>query len=346
MKSEKIFSVKELIQDEHFIQWVKTSGAAESDNYWKTYLKENPDQENNVNIAARFIKTVKLDKEYFLPQDELDKIKINIQFRKIQKATHTVKSNNRFIFWSVAAGLLLLLTFYTGYSYWMRQHAVLSASNTPSIIEKRTEYGQKLTISLPDGTLVKMNAGSSISYPAEFSDNQREARFSGEGFFQVKKDSKKPFLIESEGVFTKVLGTSFNLRSYAGEDKINVAVVTGKVKMYQIADSGVLLLPNEMGVFTKTKKQITRHFYNSDEVLAWKEGTLNFNKTELPKVLEELEKWYSVTFVVDENVRLSGDFSGKFQNSNLENVLEGMRFTAINKFQYKIENKKVYLKPE
>jgi ferric-dicitrate binding protein FerR (iron transport regulator) len=344
MKSRKVISVKELIQDESFIQWVKTDTDV-SDNYWEEYLKKNPDQQHTIKLASQFVKAIRLNKEYALNQEALDQLKGNIQSEKLHK-TDPVKGRNRFIYWGIAASLLLLIISYAGFNYWSLQQNAFGEANLPSLVEKRTEYGQKLTVSLPDGTMVKLNAGSSISYPAEFSGNKREVRFSGEGFFEVAKDTNKPFIIESDGIFTKVLGTSFNLRSYSNEGEINVAVVTGKVEVRQPADTSVLLLPYEMGVFDKSKRQITKQVYDSDVVLVWQDDILNFKKMPLPKVLDELEKWYGVKFVMDEDVRLSGDFSGKFQHSSLEHVLEGIQYTSISKFQFKIEDKKVYLTTE
>jgi ferric-dicitrate binding protein FerR (iron transport regulator) len=237
MKSRKVFSVKELIQDESFIQWIKT-GTGVSDNYWKEYLRKNPDQQHHVKLASQFVKGIRLEKEYALNQEALDQLKGSIQFKQLHK-TDPAKGKNKFIYWGMAACLLLLIISYAGFNYWMDHQNASRVSNLPSVMEKRTEYGQKLTVSLPDGSIVKLNAGSSISYPAEFSGNKREVRFSGEGFFEVAKDSSKPFIIESDGIFTKVLGTSFNLRSYSNEGKINVAVVTGKVEVRQPADTSV-----------------------------------------------------------------------------------------------------------
>jgi len=340
MKSGKIFSVKELIQDESFIQWAK-SGTNIPDNRWSEYLRKNPGQQQNVRLAAQFVKAIKLDKEYSLNQDALDQLKENIQYKSLHK-TASVKGKNRFIYWGIAASLLLLIISYAGFN-WLDQKELPTLQ---TIIEKQTEYGQKLTVSLPDGTIVKLNSDSKISYPAEFSDNNREVHFSGEGFFEVVKDSSKPFIIESDGVFTKVLGTSFNLRSYSNEGEINVAVVTGKVEVQQPADTSIILLPNEMGVFDKSKRKISKQAYDPDAVLAWQNDILNFNKMPLPQVFEELEKWYGVKFVIDESVRLRGDFSGKFRGSSLENVLEGLQYTSISRFQFKIEDKKVYLTTE
>jgi ferric-dicitrate binding protein FerR (iron transport regulator) len=272
----------------------------------------------------------------------MDQLRAGIRYKQLHKST-PVKAKNRFLYWGVAASLLLLLTFYTVFHQWTDRQEASKVSHIPSLIEKRTTYGQKLTVSLPDGTLVKLNSGSSIAYPEEFSGDQREVRFSGEGFFEVEKDPERPFIIESDGVFTKVLGTSFNLRSYANEGNINVAVVTGKVEIHQLADTSVLVLPEEMGVFDKSKRQITKQVYDTAEVLAWRDGILNFNKTPLPKVLDELEKWYGVKFIMDDDVRLGGDFSGRFQHANLENVLEGIQYTSVSKFQFNIKDKKVYL---
>ena len=344
MKSRKVYSINELLLNESFVQWVK-HGMAASDNDWNDYLRRNPAQENNVKLASHLIKAVRLEKEYLLDQEAMNQLRAGIRYKQLHKST-PVKARNRFIYWGVAASLLLLMAFYFGFNQWTNRPETSRISHNSSLIEKRTTYGQKLTVSLPDGTLVKLNSGSSIAYPEEFSNDRREVRFSGEGFFEVEKDPERPFIVESDGVFTKVLGTSFNLRSYSNEGKINVAVVTGKVEIRQLADTSVLLLPEEMGVFDKSKRQITKQLYDTAEVLVWRDGILNFNKTPLPKVLDELEKWYGVKFVIDEDVRLAGDFSGRFQNANLENVLEGIRYTSTSRFQFSIEDKKVYLKTE
>src|SRR5690606_2771304 len=106
-----------------------------------------------------------------------------------------------------------------------------SQETTINWMFKETSFGQRNTVKLPDGTLVKLNSGSRIHYPEVFQDSLRLVEFEGEAFFEVAKDVTKPFVIRSGNINTMVLGTSFNLKSATVAESFELAVVTGSVKV-------------------------------------------------------------------------------------------------------------------
>ena len=127
----------------------------------------------------------------------------------------------------VAASLALFIFAYT-YFFTME----LSRSSEPiELVTKTTSKGQKATITLPDGSVLKLNSESSITYPKQFNKNVREVSLNGEAFFEVAGNPKKPFIVSSEGLRTKVLGTSFNINAYKDFSEIAVTVVTGRVEV-------------------------------------------------------------------------------------------------------------------
>ncbi len=127
-------------------------------------------------------------------------------------------------------------------------------------IEKSTEPGQKLSFHLEDGTKVILNAGSKIWYPSNFNIHEREVILEGEAFFEVSKDASRPFRIVTESVVTTALGTSFNINAFPSNENIEIALVTGKVSVEGIIQSGnkTRLSSNCNSILFKKLKQMIR----------------------------------------------------------------------------------------
>jgi len=252
------------------------------------------------------------------------------------KVESTERKENKVInltgFYRVAAAVLILLVGLAGY-YAYNQ---LSEVGEVEIIVKSNPLGQKSTFQLPDGSIVKLNAGSSLEFEESFG-NERIVKLKGEAFFEVVRDKTRPFKVLSGDVTTTVLGTSFNVNAY--QDDVSVAVATGKVQVSDRSGQEVFLTPGEKGVFVDEK--LSKQKTDLDKLLAWKDNTLVFYQTSVTQVVADLEKWYGVEIDASEVDAAGCLFNGKFKNENLVNVLEAVSFsTGIN---YKKENKKVIL---
>ena len=191
----------------------------------------------------------------------------------------------------------------------------------------------KFKIILSDGTKVWMNAGSRLVYPEKFIDKNREVSLEGEAYFEVCKDANRPFLISCKDIKVEVLGTSFNVSSYAGS--FTTSLVEGSVKV--IKDNQVeYLSPGQITRLIDNKLEISKSDIQSE--IAWKRGEFNFDMKHLDEIIQEIGRWYDVTFVYNTDQVQSKVFSGTIsRNSNLSKVLAileastGMKFTIKNR---------------
>ena len=158
--------------------------------------------------------------------------------------------------------------------------------------------GSKLRTVLPDGTVVWLNSGSTLKYPQSFSSKNRQAILTGEAYFDVKPDRLHPFLIKTEGLDLKVIGTSFNVMAYPEENNISVTLVEGKISI-ENPGSGknisrlCFLEPKEQIVFQKETGTAGISNVNTDQFTSWKDGRLIFRNNSLDFIFNRLERWYN-----------------------------------------------------
>jgi transmembrane sensor len=216
-----------------------------------------------------------------------------------------------------------------------------------------TPRGGQYQLTLPDGTKVWLNAASSITYPVAFNEKQRKVKIAGEAYFEVSRNKEKPFIVDVDGKqLVEVLGTHFNINSYANEEAIKTTLLEGKVKVSAISGSRLstrdyrLLSPGEQAILgsvegtTNYKLQTTNNI-NIDNVMAWKNGLFEFDETDIQSVMRQMERWYDVEVVFEGAVtqHFNGSISRQVNASKVLNMLEktgGVRFS--------IEGKKVIVK--
>jgi len=228
-------------------------------------------------------------------------------------------------YWTAAASIALICTVFSVLRF--QQNAIHDLKLT----KIETLRGQRATVTLPDGTIVHLNAGSSLRYPEKFQ-NTRRVELTGEAFFDVVKMPDKPFIIVGKNTETQVLGTSFNLIDRA--DKRNLTVMTGRVayqntkthqKMYVVPNEHVEL--REDGGFEKTTVYAAKY-------AAWKEGKILFDNNTLVEIAATLENWYGVKIKISDK-QLGGEaYTGQFNKPELGDVLRTIGFALKFKFTY------------
>jgi len=264
-----------------------------------------------------------------------------------QKLIHLVDSRYKPRFWAYAAALLLLSV--TSYAFYFmlsgqeQEAAPLTTAPSPQQdieIVKQTAYGEKMTITLADSTVIRLNSGSQLRYRADAS---REVFLEGEAFFDVSPDTLQPFLIHTANITTTVLGTSFNIRAFAEDEKIAVSVVTGEVQVAQqknTPDKIVRLVPGEQAMYDRKVTSMVKGKFDYENVLSWKEGRLHFKNARFSDIEQTLERWYGVDIEV-RHPGIENGFSGSYNRRSLESVLEGMSFVL--EFEFEIQDKKVII---
>ncbi|MEM9856926.1 MAG: FecR domain-containing protein [Bacteroidota bacterium] len=231
--------------------------------------------------------------------------------------------------WYVAASVTVLCLVGMKWSYVFNDQSVPSVSYT----KKATERGQKLMVTLHDGSTVRLNSESTIIYPEVWNDTIREITLIGEAFFEVEPNPDQPFVITTDNLTTIVLGTSFNIRAYEESHNILVTVATGKVQV-----SGSLrerdgtnltsqsLEPGQQATFDKAKLKLTMSEVDIDNYIAWKEGIIRFDHIPLLEAFEILEQWYDVEIRLNRKELGTCNIDAKYKNESLDHILESMKF--------------------
>ncbi len=245
-------------------------------------------------------------------------------FSQVQSRVQRQKNRTRFVhlLTRVAAVLFVpvlitsILFFYNlGQQSVTGQFAMQQISSPPGV---RSE------IVLPDGSKVWLNAESTISYPVPFNSNGRHVQLTGEAFFQVKKDERNPFRVESGKVNVTVLGTRFNVKAFPGDETTEVTLEEGKVKLnstgYETGQE-IELRPGERAVINKKSNSVRISAGNIEKYIGWREGKLIFDNSPLSEVAQSLERWYGVEVQIADPEILTCQISSTFENESLHQVL-------------------------
>lgn len=180
-------------------------------------------------------------------------------------------------------------------------------------------YGKQSALTLADGSVVWLNAGSYLIYPREFSARQREVYLSGEAYFEVLENESKPFIVKTEELEIEVLGTSFNISAYPENTAVETVLVRGSVKVSKEKrlnplKQGHTLKPGEMASYSRESERIDTRNVDVEYYTAWKEGYFLCNQVTLEELSRKLSRYYDVKIVVEEDLRKES-FSGKLDNS-------------------------------
>lgn len=207
-------------------------------------------------------------------------------------------------------------------------------------ITKATEPGQRASYLLPDGSRVTLNTGSSITFPGRFNEGVRSVKLAGEAFFEVTRDTEHPFIIQSSGIKTSVLGTSFNIRAYQGQN-IEVTVATGKVQVESLFKSAsgddqvVVLTPNKQAVYDPAHNSLTQSSVDINKFMAWNAKELILQNTSLVDAIFMLEKRFDQKIILKN--REMGDCiirKARYEKESLETILKGLQLLIDFKYEF------------
>tara|TARA_R100000935_G_C2841681_1_gene171493 strand:+ start:1797 stop:2930 length:1134 start_codon:yes stop_codon:yes gene_type:complete len=206
--------------------------------------------------------------------------------------------------------------------------------------------GKKFQIELSDGTLVHLNAGSSLRYPVNFlRDGPRQVFLSGEAYFDVAKSESNPFIVNVDELDVKVLGTQFNVSAYGEDEFIDVVLIEGAVglnKKDQLQGDTVKLSPGQKGSYKQISENIMVNEVDTSLYTSWMQGHMVFRDLTFNNILKKLERHYNIE-IVNANVELGKEvFNARFDNVAIEEVLG--YFNDIHKIDFKIEGNKVIIK--
>lgn len=204
-----------------------------------------------------------------------------------------------------------------------------------------TPKARQYNLELSDGTKVWLNASSSLTFPTSFASNERKVILTGEAYFEVAKDKKRPFRVSVNEMQVNVLGTHFNINAYDDEATINTTLLEGSVLLSEKSQK-VLLKPGQQAQKQKKGTIVVNNKVNIDKVMGWKTGVFYFENADLQTVLREISRWYDVD-VVFEKVIPVRTFEGEIQrNLKLSQVL---KILEKNKVRFKIDGNVLRVQP-
>lgn len=204
--------------------------------------------------------------------------------------------------------------------------------------------GGEYTLTLSDGTVVYLNAGSSLKYPVRFNGNTRRVEVSGEAYFEVAPDSLCPFVVSAASVEVRVLGTGFDVMAYPEEEKVQVTLVHGKVGV-EVNSGETILRPSQQLEYNRINNRLEIKEVDVRNFVAWKEGMLIFDAMPLEELARKLSRWYNVDFSFSSEKFKQLRFSGTFRKyDDIHRVLELIN-TAID-VQFKLQGRTITVSPE
>lgn len=227
---------------------------------------------------------------------------------------------------AVAASLFIGL-FGIGSLVWQKQQVELP----PQMITINTNAGMRSQLTLPDGTIVFLNAESMLAYPTRYDGKERRVQLSGEAYFKVAPDTDRPFVVYAANnrMNVRATGTAFNLQAYEKDSLARIVLIEGSVQVgLQEQKEMVSLKPSKMATVDMKTGKVSVQKINTAYSIAWMDGRLIFKDTPMPEVLRQLSHFYSVDFEVQDPVISSYTFTGTFENRPLFQILEYVKISS------------------
>ncbi|WP_020526685.1 FecR family protein [Flexithrix dorotheae] len=325
------YGLEDFAQDEFFCKWVKNP-SVETRSFWEIFIQNNEDKKALISEARKLV-LLTTTKEKEISDVQINKIWKGIE-AGIGRETKVVEMDSRsFIsrnWYKFAAAAVILI----GIFFVINQN-----EEAPVPLLVIAETGQQLNWDLPDGSKVKLNAGSEISFTEETWNKNRMVKLKGEGFFEVEKGAR--FSVITDLGTVEVLGTSFNV--FAREGKMEVDCFTGKVKVSTPDQASSKLLTPGLGVKI-AKQQISETYkFEQEEKATWRVGEFNYDDRPLQEVFAELERQYNLKVDIKTEIK-DKKYTGVFTNDDLEVALEMICFPM--ELNYKVEGKQVEITKE
>lgn len=207
-----------------------------------------------------------------------------------------------------------------------------SFRNVVSYSEIHAPIGARTNFYLPDGSTGWLNGGSSLKFPTQFGGKVRDVLLTGEAYFNVMSNHKKPFIVSTENIDVKVFGTTFNVIAYADEQITEVTLESGQIEVFKktnnIIESIGVLKPNESCIYDFQSDSSKILSINSTEKLSWLDGKLTFKYEPFEEVVRKINRWYNVDIVIKDKLLESYIYYGTFKDETLDEVLKLLQYTA------------------
>jgi len=243
----------------------------------------------------------------------------------------------------------------------------LPASTAPALNEVVTVNGSRTHLTLPDGTKVWLNAGSRLTYDKNYGSVRREINLTGEAFFDVANNPQQPLIIHTPRMDVRVLGTSFNVKSYAADKTTEATLVRGSiaVSIKNRPDETIILKPNQKLIVTSDLTTLLRHQPGQSRIASdstaqisirppsyeqntgamietsWVNNKFIFKDEDFGSLSKDLERWYGISIRLTDPAQADWRFTGNFEKENIQQALDALKLTA--NFNYIIQGNQIQI---
>lgn len=297
-------------------------------------------------FRAWFIQSVQIKEKEEVLEEIWNSLPVTTDFAsftELKKVNRRIGGNNRFLRRAVAVAAIIILPLLGVISTtWYYKQGGYSQQTV--MVECFVPNGERKQLTLPDGSVVWLNAGSLLLYPETFG-KTRTLYLSGEGNFTVAKDKERPFIVKTNYIDIQALGTVFNVHSYPDEDKTTTILKSGKIRIDdKTAASGSFILnPNEQLVYNHTDASFTKSKVDASRLTSWTEGYLIFQQETLECIFHSLERRYNIRINYNDSKFAGMTFTVRFHaEESLEDALKILKRIGAD-FNYKIVRKDVYI---
>ncbi|NDV57158.1 FecR family protein [Bacteroides sp. 519] len=244
-----------------------------------------------------------------------------------------------------AAVVLLIVT--TGIGYMIGNKSAKQDIPVEVIVKNNFLMGadSKGSVVLPDGSKVWLHGNSKLTYPDVFAATSRNVKVNGEAYFEVTENKDAPFIVETDNIHIKVLGTQFNMKDYDNQSTTETVLVSGKVEAFiPRTNERIMMKPNQKLLWDSVSKDYKLTEVDAKDYIVWINDKLVFNKEKLQTILFKMERWYNIKIVVDKKVDLNQRLSLTIRHEDKEEIFKLLGLIAP--IRYQIDNKTATIRPK
>ena len=259
-------------------------------------------------------------------------------FKRIGEETATRQKTLRLRNWMrYAAILAVVLMTGGGLGYW-----IFGVPSSEDILIANADNNVR-TVVLPDGTKVWLNHSATLTYPRKFAEKERNVHLEGEAYFEVTKNPHKPFIVESDAMRVRVLGTIFNFKSSQSCRVAEASLIEGEIEVKGHNEEGMIVLaPGQKAELNKSTGRLQVKQVDARMDAVWHDGLIPFEQADIFAIAKTLERFYGVKIILSPDIRSNKTYSGVIKRKdNIESVLRSLHNSIP--IQYKIEENNIFI---
>ncbi len=311
------------------------------------FLQGELNEEDQIRFLDWVYSCPENQKEYFQQKDIWDSYKmqsekgiVNVkrEWRTLSnrldifKNTNTITLNKNIGFWMKIAAIIVVV-FGLGWSSNLVSDFLIVQDDIVHKLE--VPKGQRSKLELADGTEVWLNSDSKLDFSINNENKERVVNLEGEAFFHVARNVEKPFIVKVKGQELKVLGTSFNVRSYKDEESVYTTLEEGSIEV-SVGGRKIILEPNQQLIFNRLSNRLSRKAVETNYYTVWRDGRYVFDNESFSDVMRMVERWYDVKFIYPDEFFKEMHFSGVIKRTKpIEHVLTLINHTTPIRFEIK-----------